>query len=565
MSLNRLLLTTGIVILSLIFTACGNNGSPDLILHNGTIITMDENRPEVGAVAVLGDRIVAVGNAENILAMAGNATTVIDFEGRFVSPGFIEGHAHFTGVGVLRMQLDLLGIESWQEIVAMVEQAVAEAEDGDLILGRGWHQNDWTIEPERMVGDLPHHEQLSAVSPNNPVILTHASGHMRFANAYAMEMAGVDNDTENPRGGEIVRDETGAAAGAFRQRASDLLQSVGRSWSPDLAQVMRNANEESLRYGITTFGDAGTSVSLIEQMIEVHQSNPLSARLHLMVRSSNENLRDGLPRIAGKIENDPYFTVSGIKKAIDGALGTHGAWMVDPYTDRPETSGFNITPLEEIYEAGELSLEHNIQMAVHAIGDRGNREVMDLYEAIWEAHDVDGTALRWRIEHAQNLHPDDIPRLSKLGLIASMQGVHATSDGPWVPQRIGEERSRQSAYVWRSLLDEGTIIINGTDAPVERLDPLPSFYGSVTREMRNGEQFFPEQSMSRVEALRSFTIDGAYGIFREHDLGSIEVGKLADFTIFDRNLLTVSDDELRDAKVTHTIVGGRVVYTSEDE
>jgi len=564
MSLNKLLLIIAAFTL-LLFSACSSEEGADLILYNGVIATMDDSMSEAEAVAVLGDRIIAVGTADEVLAHAGRNTQRIDLEGRFVSPGFIEGHAHFPGVGELRMQLDLLGVESWQEIIAIVEEAVAQAEDGDLILGRGWHQNDWTIEPERMVGDLPHHEQLSAVSPNNPVVLRHASGHMRFANAYAMEMAGVDSDTENPRGGEIVRDENGDAAGPFRQRAMDLLLEIEQNWQPNVAEVMQNANEESLRYGITTFGDAGTPVSLIEQMIEIHQSNPLSVRLHLMARDSNENLRDGLARIAGEIENDPYFAVSGIKKAIDGALGTHGAWMVDPYTDRPETSGFNTTPLDEIYEAGELALQHNLQMAIHAIGDRGNREAMDMYEELWENHGIEGTDLRWRIEHAQNLQPDDIPRLSQLGLIASMQGVHATSDGPWVPQRIGEERSRHGAYVWRSLLDEGTVIINGTDAPVERLDPLPSFHGSVTREMRNGEQFFPEQSMTREEALRSYTIDGAYGIFREHELGSIEVGKFADFTIFDRNLLTVSDDELREAKVTHTIVGGKVVYTASEQ
>lgn len=562
MSLNKLLLITAAFTV-LFFSACSSDEGADIILYNGTIATMDDEMPEAQAVAVSGDRIIAVGTIDEIMAHAGRNTEQIDLEGRFVSPGFIEGHGHFSGVGELRLQLDLLGLESWQEIISRVEEAVENAEDGDLILGRGWHQNDWTTEPERMVGDLPHHEQLSAVSPNNPVILRHASGHMIFANAYAMDMAGIDNETENPRGGEIVRDENGGAAGAFRQRAMILLREIGQKWQPDVADVMKNANEESLRFGITTFGDAGTPVSLIEQMMKVHQSNPLSVRLHLMVRDSNENMRNGLAGIAGEIENDLYFQVSGIKKAIDGALGTHGAWMVDPYTDRPETSGFNTTPLEDIYEAGELSLQYNLQMAVHAIGDRGNREAMDMYEELWAAHGVNGQNLRWRIEHAQNLQPNDIPRLSELGLIASMQGVHATSDGPWVPQRIGDERSRHGAYVWRSLLDEGTVIINGTDAPVERLDPLPSFHGSVTREMRNGEQFYPEQSMTREEALRSYTIDGAYGIFREHELGSVSVGKLADFTIFDRNLLTVSDDELREAKVTHTIVGGKIVYSVE--
>jgi predicted amidohydrolase YtcJ len=541
--------TAAVIIFGL--TGCATEDAPDMILHNGQIETMSESGGTVQAVAIGGGRILATGSSDDILAMAGRNTRTID----------LEGHGHFTGIGTAQMQLDLLGVESWQEIVAMVEEAVAEAEEGELILGRGWHQNDWTVSPDRMVGDLPHHESLSAVSPDNPVLLRHASGHMRFANARAMEMAGVTADTEDPRGGEIVRDENGEPAGPFRQRAMDLLLELEESWDPDMGEIMALASLEVVRHGITTFGDAGTPVRDIRRMMDVRRDSEPDVRLHIMVRDRNETMREALPELAGAIENDPWFSVTGIKKAIDGALGTHGAWMLEPYSDMPGTTGFNTTPLEEIREAGELALAHNLQLAVHAIGDRGNRETLDLYEALFDEHEADGRELRWRIEHAQNLHPDDVPRFPELGVIASMQGVHATSDGPWVPQRLGEERARERAYVWRSLLDSGARIINGTDAPVERVDPIPSFHGSFTRIMRNGETFFPEQSMTRDEALRSYTIDAAYGIFREDDLGTLEPGKKADISVWSVNLLEAGEQETAAARAIMTITGGRVVYS----
>ncbi len=551
------------VSLIILLSSCAPQDTADKILHNGTIATMDEDQPEAEAIAIRDGRVLAVGADEEILQYEGTNTETIDLDGKFAMPGFIEGHGHFTGIGNAQLQLDLLNVSSWQEIVDMVEDAVQEAEDGELIRGRGWHQDDWETPPEHQIGDLPHHEKLSEVSPDNPVVLTHASGHMSFANAAAIDMVGVDADTPDPDGGEIVRDEAGNPAGAFRQTAQGLLSEVNEMWDPDIGELTENATQEVVSHGVTTFQDAGTSIDDISEIRRIAEAGDLNLRLWIMARDNNENLADGLPEYAGVIEDNPYFTVGGIKKAIDGALGTHGAWLLEPYEDNPETSGYNTTPLEEIEEAGELALEHDLQLAVHAIGDRGNRETLDIYESLFEENDASDEDLRWRIEHAQHLHPSDIPRFAELDVIASMQAVHATSDGPWVYRRLGEERAEAGAYVWRTLLDQGTVIVNGTDAPVEPINPLNSYHASITREMDDGEQFFPEQTMTREEALRSYTLDAAYGIFKEDELGSLSEGKYADLTVLDQNLLTAPEDDIKDAQFIYTIVGGDLVYNGE--
>ncbi len=556
----KLKLTLLFTVAFFLMVACEPEEGADKILLNGTIITMDENQPEAEAIAIRDNRILAVGDEATVSGYETENTEVIDLNGQFATPGLMEGHGHFTGIGNAGLQLDLLNVGSWQEIVDMVEEAVEEAEDGELIRGRGWHQDDWDTAPQRQIGDLPHHEKLSAVSPDNPVVLTHASGHMSFANEYAINMAGVDADSPDPDGGEIVKDEQGNPAGPFRQTAQGLLSDVNDLWDPDFDEVVEKATLEAASNGITTVQDAGTSMDDIERLTELAGNAEIDVRLWVMARDNNENLSDGLPHFAGEIENNPYFTVGGIKKAIDGALGTHGAWKLEPYEDNPESTGFNTTPLDEIIEAGELALEHDLQLGVHAIGDRGNRETLDIYEDLFNEHGVADEDLRWRIEHAQHLHPDDIPRFEELDVVASMQAVHATSDGPWVLRRLGEERAEEGAYVWRTLLDQGTVIVNGTDAPVERINPLASLHASITREMDDGEYFFPEQTKTREEALRSYTLDAAYAIFMEDELGSLTEGKLADITVFDQNLMEVSEDEFKDAEVTYTIVGGDVIY-----
>jgi predicted amidohydrolase YtcJ len=259
-------------------------------------------------------------------------------------------------------------------------------------------------------------------------------------------------------------------------------------------------------------------------------------------------------------EGNDFLSVRSIKRMVDGGLGAHGAWLLEPYTDMPDSVGLVLDSPETIEETGRIAIQHGFQLNTHAIGDRGNREILDVYARIL-AENPSARDLRWRIEHAQHLDPSDVPRFAELGVIASMQGVHAASDGPWLPKRLGGQRAGEISYVWRSLLDAGAIVTNGTDTPVEDIDPIASFHASVSREMANGKAFHPEQSMTRTEALRSYTIDNAYAAFEEHLKGSITPGKLADISVLSKDIMTIPLDEIPTAQVDYTIVGGKIAYS----
>jgi hypothetical protein len=559
-----LLLTAALIPVAL--TACaGPGGGPvpppaDLVLTGGKIVTLDAQVPEAEALAIRDGRIVAVGPRDEVEPHIGDATRVIDLAGQLAVPGFIEGHGHFLGTGLSRIELNLNGAESWDRIVEMVAERVARAQPGEWIEGRGWHQDKWTAVPEPNVEGLPLHHALSAVSPDNPVVLRHASGHASFANAKAMELAAVDRDTADPPGGEVVRDARGEPIGVFRETAQRL---VARRTPPSEAELLRQvelATEEALQHGVTSFQDAGSPVEVVELFHRLADEGQLGVRLWVMIRDSNERLTEALPRLRTVGRGGGYLTVRAIKHSLDGALGSHGAWLLEPYTDLPESTGFMTTPLEVIHETAELAVDHDYQLCVHAIGDRANREILDLFEQVFGARGVQGEALRWRVEHAQHLHPDDIPRFAELGVIASMQGIHCTSDGPWVPTRIGDERSEQGAYVWRKLLDSGAVVTNGTDVPVEDIDPLASYHASVTRRLPDGSLFYPEQVMGRLEALKTYTLNAAYSAFEEAEKGSLAVGKYGDVTVLSKDILTIPEEEIRTAEVVYTIVGGAVRY-----
>lgn len=535
----------------------------DLVLLNGKIVTLDAQNPEAEAVAARGQDLVAVGSNADVRRLIGPDTEVIDLGGALAVPGLIEGHGHFLSLGRATMQLDLRAVAGFDEIVAMVATAAAEAEPGQWILGRGWHQEKWSSTPEPNVSGLPYHAALSAVSPENPVMLSHASGHATMVNALAMEMAGIDDDTPDPPGGEIVRNAEGRAIGVLRETAENLVAAqLDLQW--DEATVRRMADlaaEESLARGITSFQDAGSGFRQVELFRRMAAEDELPVRLWVMLSESNEALEEGLPGYEVYREGEGYLTVGGIKRWVDGALGSHGAWMLEPYTDLPESTGLNIVTPEELHESARLAAEHSLQLCSHAIGDRANRVTLDVYQQTIDAR-PDGRDLRWRIEHAQHLDPDDIPRFQELGVIAAMQPIHCTSDGPWVPQRIGEERSETGAYMWRSLLDSGAVIAGGTDAPVESVDPIPDYQAAVTRLMNNGAVFYPGQRMTREEALRVRTLDAAYAAFEEDIKGSLVIGKLADITVLSQDILTVPDEELGDTRVLYTIVGGKVRYAA---
>jgi predicted amidohydrolase YtcJ len=410
------------------------------------------------------------------------------------------------------------------------------------------------------VDGLPFHHSLSAVSPDHPVVLTHASGHASFANARAMELAGITAATPDPRGGQIVRDGQGNPIGAFRQTAQGLLGPArARAVPPDPRRVVQMANEEVLSKGLTTVHDAGVGFDAVDLFRELIDAGEIAVRLNVMVNASNRELEERLQQYRMIGYGDHHLTVRTIKRLIDGALGPHGAWFLEPYQDLPSSSGLNTTPVELIQETARIAAEHGFQLAVHAIGDRGNRETLDIFEATFAAYPED-TDRRWRIEHSQHLHPDDIPRFGALGVIPSMQGIHCTSDAPYVLERLGEERAGEGAYVWQKLMAGGAVIANGTDAPVERVDPIPSYYASVSRRLADGSVFFPEQRMSRMEALRSYTINGAYAAFEEDIKGTLTPGKLADITVLSRDILTVPEEEILSAEVVYTIVGGDVKY-----
>jgi predicted amidohydrolase YtcJ len=552
----------GLVAFLVGIAACGGSGGEgaDLVLRGGKIVTVDDANTEVSALAARDGRIVALGSDADVASFIGSNTQVIDLDGALAIPGLIEGHAHYMGVGRSTLQLNLMDVANWDEAVDMVAAAVATAEEGVLITGRGWHQEKWDARPEQNVDGLPYHDALSAVSPDNPVILTHASGHATFANARAMELSGITADTEDPDGGEIVRDPDGNPIGAFRETASGLLRPArANSIEPDPRRVALLAQEESFAKGITSFQDAGSSWGNIDLWTSMIDGGELDIRIYAMIRENPQSLAENLDayRVVGYGDN--RLTVRAIKVAIDGALGSHGAWLLEPYADLPSSAGLNTTPMEDVIETARLAMEHDYQYNVHAIGDRGNRETLDIFEAAYEA--AGEGDYRWRVEHAQHLHPDDIPRFGALGVIPAMQGVHATSDGPWLEAKLGLQRAEEGAYVWQSLMKTGAIIVNGTDAPVEDLDPIPSYYASVSRRMANDEVLFPEQRMSRMEALRSYTINAAYGAFEEDLKGSLEVGKLADITVLSQDILTIDEELIPETEVRYTIVGGKVVYT----
>lgn len=545
--------------------ACAPAPEPaDLVITGGRIVTMDPDRPEAEALAARGQQLVAVGAADEVARYIGDGTQVIELGGALAVPGLIEGHGHFTGLGRSKLILDLTTAASFDEIVDMVAAAVAEADDGEWIMGRGWHQEKWSAAPEPNVSGLPTHDRLSEISPANPVVLVHASGHASLVNAAALEIAGIDDDTPDPDGGEIVRDAGGRAIGVLRETAEGLVAAhhAGEPDETTLRRMIELATQECLANGITSFHDAGSSFALVELLETMAEEGELGLRLWVMLSEDNETLAAALPGYRVHRVGGGYLTVGGIKRWVDGALGSHGAWLLEPYTDLPTSTGLNIVTVEELTETARLALEHDLQLCSHAIGDRANRVTIDVYEAAYETV-PEPRDLRWRVEHAQHLHPDDIARFSELGIVAAMQPTHCTSDGPWVPIRLGEERSRTGAYVWRDLFETGAVIASGTDVPVEPVDTMPSFHAAVTRRMADGTAFYPAQAMTRMEALRARTMGAAFAAFEDDVKGSLEVGKLADVTVLSRDILEIPEDEILGTEVLYTVVGGVVRYRAK--
>ena len=538
----------------------------DLVLTNGRIVTADDARPEAEAIAVSKDRIQAIGSASDIQAMTGPNTQVIDLQGQLAIPGFVESHGHFAGVGGAQLELNLMNVQSWDEVVRMVADAVTRTKPGQWIYGRGWHQEKWTARPTPNVEGFPTHASLDKVSPDNPVALVHASGHAAFVNGKAMELSGIRRPTESPAGGEILRDKNGDATGLLRETAQRLIKRGAGEPTPTPAEreararkELELAAQEVLSKGITTFEDAGSSLATIDLMKKMVDEGKMPVRLWVMVRQDNAAIEPKLAQYRMIDYGNGHLTVRAIKKAIDGALGPRGAWLLAPYSDKPESTGLQTTKTPEIEETARLAMAYGYQLAVHAIGDRANRETLDIFERAFKAN-PSKKDLRWRVEHAQHISAIDIPRFGRMGVIASMQGIHCTSDAPYVLERLGRARAQEGAYVWQKLMKSGAVVANGTDAPVEDVDPIASYYASVSRKLKDGTVFFPDQRMSRMEALKSYTINGAYAGFEEENRGSLKPGKYADITVLSKDILKIPEDEIPTAKVSYTIVGGKVAY-----
>jgi hypothetical protein len=544
--------------------------SADLVLRNGRIVTVDAQMPEAQALASRDGTIVAVGSNAEIAQYVGASTQVIDLAGQFAMPGFIEGHGHFTGIGEGKLGLELMGTTSWDQIVAMVAGAAKKAKPGQWIVGRGWHQEKWTSRPQPNVEGFPTHASLDAVSPHNPVVLTHASGHGSFVNAQAMALSGITRHTPNPNGGEILKDATGDPIGFLRENASSLVKRGAGEPVPTAdetatrdREVLRLADAEVIAKGITTFEDAGASFRELDLMKAVVDAGQMHVRLWEMAAGTNAELEQNLDTYRAIGYGDNHLTIRAIKTYADGALGSRGAWLLEPYRDKPDSVGLPRPTMQTMPETARIAAAHNFQLCVHAIGDRANREVLNIYEATFKAAGKDGRDLRWRIEHAQHLSAADIPRFGQLGVIASMQAIHCTSDASWVPDRLGDTRSEEGAYVWQKLMKSGAVVTNGTDAPVEDVNPIPNYYAAVTRKLANGTVFYPDQRMSRMEALKAYTLQNAFAAFEERIKGSLTVGKLADITVLSKDITTVPDEEIKAAKVVYTIVGGKVVYQAK--
>ena len=533
-----------------------------LVLRNGKIATMNPSAPVAQAIAMRGDKIAAIGSDRDAARWIGAATKVIDLHGMLAIPGFIEGHGHFTSLGEYRMGLDLREARTWDDIVAAVARAAKQAKPGDWIVGRGWHQSKWDHAPDPNVEGFPLHASLDKISPDNPVLLTHASGHASFVNAKSMQLAGITRDTPNPPGGEILKDSAGNPTGLLRERAAGLASAVYGQWQAshiDLAREIKVATEECLAKGITTFEDAGSPLSTVDVFRAMAQSGDLRLRLWVMLRGSNAALEPNLDKYRTIGLGGNHLTVRAIKRYMDGALGSRGAWLLAPYTDKPDSTGLNVEDPADIHKAGELAIAHGYQLCVHAIGDRANREVLNIYERLFREH-PEKVNLRWRIEHAQHLNAADIPRFGQLGVIAAMQAIHCTSDAPFVALRLGAQRAEEGAYVWQKLMKSGAIVGNGTDTPVEDVSPLACYYAAVSRKLKDGTVFYPDQRMSREEALKSYTWNNAYAGFEEKVKGSIEPGKLADITVLSRDILTIPEDQIPATNVVYTIVGGKVMF-----
>jgi predicted amidohydrolase YtcJ len=531
------------------------NGRADLIVVNARIYTVDNARPMASAMAVRSERVVFVGSDAEARTLASAATRILDVQGRTVIPGMVDAHVHLLGLAASLRNVHLAGASSYDEVIRRVVERTRTMKPGEWVEGRGWDQNLW---PEK---NFPTHEALSRATPANPVVLTRIDGHALLANAMAMRLAGVTAATKDLAGGKILRLPNGDPSGVFvdnaKSRIDDRIPSASEATVRDATVA---AIAETNRWGLTGIHDAGEPRRVIEMFESLARAGRFNIRNYVMVSDNDKDIAYYTSRGPQSGLYDGHIWIRAIKTYADGALGSRGAALLAPYADDPGNTGLLLTPPAHLEKVAEIGLRSGFQVNTHAIGDRGNRVALDAFETALKA--VPTADHRFRIEHAQVISPEDIPRFARLGVIPSMQASHQTSDMRWAEVRIGPQRIR-GAYAWRSLLNTGVVIPDGSDFPVEEVNPLISFHSAVTRQDATNWPpggWYPEQVMTREEALRAMTIWPAYAAFQEKELGSLSPGKYADFVVLDRDIMQVPATEILQARVISTYLGGKSVY-----
>jgi predicted amidohydrolase YtcJ len=545
-------------------TAWAQQPPADLIVTNAHIYTVDEGRPLAEAMAISDGRIVFAGSARGAEVFAGPQTRRLDLEGKTVIPGMVDAHVHLLGLGRALRIIDLVGTRSYEEVIARVVERARDVPEGEWIRGRGWDQNDWAVT------EFPTHEALSEAVPDHPVYLWRVDGHAVLVNRKALELAGVTAATVDPDGGRFIRDADGNPTGVLIDLARRAVSSV----MPPLSERERReavlaAIAEANKWGLTGVHDAGVSDTTIAVYEALAREGRYNLRNYVMVAAVDSVLDEFLDQYLEQGPQDGLYDgrlwIRAIKLVADGALGSRGAALIEPYSDDPHNTGLVITGPERVQEIAQRALRNGFQVNVHAIGDAANRLTLDAFEAALQ--EVPVANHRFRIEHAQNIHFQDIPRFAELDVIPSMQGSHQTSDMYWAIDRLGWTRV-QGAYAWRTLLNTGVVIPNGSDFPVESPNPLISFKAFITRQDANGWPaggWFPDQRTTRDEALKSMTLWPAYAAFMEDVAGSLTPGKYADFVVLDQDIMKIAPERILDTQVLLTVLGGQVVYRKDRE
>ena len=533
----------------------------DLIFANGNIYTVSEQRPHAEAIAVKDRRIVFVGTNEDAKKLGGDKTRIVDLGSKTVVPGFTDSHCHIFGIGEREMRLNLEGTNTLQDFLAKVNARVSQTENGKWITGRGWIETFW--KPPQ----FPTRQDLDKIAPDNPVFLTRADGHASVVNTAALRIAKIDKSAPNPFGGELLKDKTtGEPTGILLDNAMDLVaKNNPKPTQAEREEALLRGIEREVRLGWCEIQNAGSHKEDIDVIKKAFESGKTKIRFVNAVYGPGEDAQRFLKEGAAINDYDHHFTQRTLKVIFDGALGSRGAALLKPYNDAPETSGFLTEKESDLKPMFQEALRRGIQVETHAIGDRANRVILDLYEQAFKAVPPEQRKIRaprWRVEHAQIVDPADLPRFAKLGVIPSMQPSHAISDLFFAPARLGMDRLA-GAYAWQSFLKSGAIICGGSDAPVERGEPMIEFYAAVARKSIKGESsegWHPEEAVSREQALKMFTLWPAYAAFEEQEKGSIEVGKLADFTVLSQDVMKIPEPEILKTRCIMTVISGEVVF-----